>query len=68
MMIELVMYGMMPSANRLNWVRARAGEQLEEGEHPALPGLVLDGVDRVLVDAGNRDVGAEPVQDQHEQA
>ena len=42
MMIELVMYGMIPSANRLKRVSARPGEELEEGEHAALAGLVLD--------------------------
>ena len=39
MMIELVMYGMIPSAKRLKRRERPPGEELEEGEHAALPGL-----------------------------
>ena len=38
-MIELVMYGMIPSANRLKLGERLAGEELEEGEHATLAGL-----------------------------
>ena len=40
MMIELVMYGMIPSPNTANLVERPAGEQVEEAEHAAVLGRV----------------------------
>ena len=65
MMIETVMYGMIPSAKIGELGERLAAEQLQEGEHAAGLGLRLERVDRVLVDARRGDVGAEAVQRQH---
>ena len=41
-------------------------EQCQEGEDATLLGLLLDRVDRVLIDAGRREVRTQPIDRQHE--
>ena len=65
MMIDEVMYGMIPEREDRELGERLAAEQLQEREHAAGLGLRLERVDRVLVDARRGDVGAEPVQRQH---
>ena len=59
MMIDAVMYGMIPSANTANWVMRTAREQSAGGSSTPLDSarswMLLD---RAEVDARHRDVGA----------
>ncbi len=66
-MIELVMYGMIPSANNGELRERAAREQLQEAEDAPVLGFVLQLLDRRQVDAGHRDVRAQPIDGQHHQ-
>ena len=67
MMIEAVMYGMIPSANTANWVSAPPENSCRKPEHATLLGLRAQGGHGVEVDAGHGDERAEPVQRDHQQ-
>ena len=61
MMIDAVMYGMIPSAKSANWVSAPPENSCRKASTPPCCGLLGQLLDRVEVDAGDREVGAEPV-------
>ena len=61
-MIELVMYGMIPSANTANVVSAPPENRFRKPSTPPSRRLLLERLDGLEVDAGHRHVGAEPVQ------
>ena len=67
MMIDDVMYGMIPSANTANCVSAPPENRLQEAEHAAGLRLIAKGLDRLQVDTGHGDVRAEPIDRDHEQ-
>ena len=54
MMIDAVMYGMIPSANTANWVSAPPENSCRKPSTPPLLGLLLQRLDRVEVDARAR--------------
>ena len=68
MMIDDVMYGMIPSAKMANWVSAPPENSCRKPStpRPARPGAASS-LDRVEVDARRRDVRPEPVQGDDQQ-
>ena len=56
MMIDAVMYGMIPSAKTANWVMAPPEKVWRKLEHAALVGAGLEVLDGRQVDARHRDV------------
>ena len=66
-MIDAVMYGMMPRAKMANWLSAPPENRLRKPMRALLLGLVLELLHGLVVDAGHRDGGAEPVEHHHQQ-
>jgi hypothetical protein len=63
MMIEAEMWGMMPSAKIAMRSTGAAGKGVENAKHAAA--LILEGLrEGVGIDAGKRDIGAEPIDKQ----
>ena len=56
---------MIPSANSESWLRAPPLNRLRKPRMLPPAKFVLDRVERVDVDAGRRDEGAEPVEREH---
>ena len=66
-MIELVMYGMIPSANTANWVSAPPEKSCRKPSTPPSSACVRRVADGVEVDARHGDERAEPVDRDHQQ-
>ena len=68
MMIDAVMYGMIPSAKSANWVSAPPENSWRKPTHAAAGlGLALELLDGVEVDAGRGDERADPVEGDDQQ-